>query len=410
MQTNLSLQDAQLAVLDRIELLQTEIISTQLAYGRVLAETIVSTRTIPPGDCSAMDGYAIRSKDLLTVANESPISLKLVFEVAAGGTPPRQLETGEVARIFTGAQVPPGADAVVPQEDVKRTGEKIEFTRSVLSGEHVRLAGEDVKDGDQILSHGSILRSPQLGLLASVGRTLVPVVQRPSVAIVSGGDELVEPDRDLRKGGIIASNAYTIAAECASFDIKPRNLGIAEDRPEDLQRLIRSGLNSDVLISTAGVSVGDHDNVRPVLKEMGCDLHFWGVRMKPGFPVLFGSFPNGPIVFGLPGNPVSSLVTFLKLVRPALRKMCGFKNLYLPTSKAVLLESMEKKPGRRHFIRVLFEKHNGRLGVRSTGNQSSGVLRSMATADGLLDFPEEESHLSRGSEVLVHLLKEDFIP
>lgn len=407
MQTNLSVDEAQAIILGEVSTTAPETVSTQSAYGRVLYESVISDRTIPPRDCSAMDGYAIQFKDLAGFADGHAGPLRLAFEVAAGGESPRRLESGEAARIFTGAPIPLGADTVVPQEDARRFRGQVEFTRAVSVGEHVRPAGEDIREGDRILLGGSVLRAPQLGLLASIGRTLVSVLQKPSVAIVSGGDELIEPDQRPTNGGIIASNAYTLAAECASLDIRARNLGIAEDRPEDLRKLILSGLNSDVLISTAGVSVGDYDNVRPVLEELGCDLHFWGIKMKPGFPVLFGSFSEGPLVFGLPGNPVSALVTFLKLVRPALRKMCGFEKLYLPTVRATLLENMEKKPDRRHFIRVLLENREGKLVAKSTGNQSSGVLRSMAIADGLLDFPEEESHLARGSEVVVHLLHGD---
>ncbi len=314
-----------------------------------------------------------------------------------------------MARIFTGAPLPPGADTVVPQEDTEQVGEEILFSTSVKPGQHVRPAGEDVHAGEEVLAAGTPLASPQLGMLAALGRSLVRVVQRPTVALLSGGDELFEPDEIPAGGGIVASNAYALAAECEAIGVETRNLGIAADRPEDLEAFVRAGLSADVLVSTAGVSVGDHDHVRPVLEKLGCEMIFWGVKMKPGFPVAFGRFRDGPLVFGLPGNPVSSLVSFLHFVRPALRKMSGHRSLFLPTIEATLTEDLEKRAGRRHFIRVHLERDDGGFLATSTGNQSSGVLRSMAVADGLLDFPESSTQLRRGERVTVHLLRTDLL-
>jgi molybdopterin molybdotransferase len=282
-------------------------------------------------------------------------------------------------------------------------------------GEHVRPAGEDVRAGDLVLEPGARLGPGPLGLLASLGRSVVAVHQRPRVAILSGGDELVEPDGDARDGRIVSSNSYSIAAQCREVGAEPVYLGIARDTPEDLERLLRAGLTAHVLVSSAGVSVGDRDYVRPVLEKLGCALVFWGVRIKPGFPLVFGRFGahdpagRGPLVFGLPGNPVSAMVTFEEFVRPALRGMAGHRALFRPRVEARLAEPLRKAPGRLHFVRVRLAREDGRIVATPTGNQSSGVLRSMALADGLLVFPAEARELAAGALVQVQVLDEDFL-
>jgi molybdopterin molybdotransferase len=230
------------------------------------------------------------------------------------------------------------------------------------------------------------------------------------VAILSGGDELIEPDGPLAEGRIVASNSYAIAAQCREAGAEPSLLGIARDDPEDLERLLRAGLHADVLVSSAGVSVGDHDYVRPVLEKLGCRLVFWGVLMKPGYPLAFGRFEaeRGPLVFGLPGNPVSALVTFELFVRPALRKMAGRRAWFRPTLDAILGETLRKSPGRTHFVRVELARDGGELRAVPTGSQSSGVLRSMVLAQGLLVFPAEAHELAAGARVRVQVLDPEF--
>ncbi len=285
-------------------------------------------------------------------------------------------------------------------------------------GTHVRPAGEDVREGERVLEPGTRLGPGPLGLLASLGRSVVAVHQRPRVAILSGGDELVEPDGDARGGRIVSSNSYSIAAQCREVGAEPVYLGIARDTPEELARFVRAGLSAHVLVSSAGVSVGDRDYVRPVLEQLGCTLLFWGVRIKPGFPLTFGRFGSGapdgepgrgPIVFGLPGNPVSAMVTFEQFVRPALRRLAGHRALFRPRVTAVLGETLEKQPGRLHLVRVRLARENGRIVATSTGNQSSGVLRSMALAQGLLVFPADANVLRAGEAVQVQVLEEDFL-
>jgi molybdopterin molybdotransferase len=357
-----------------------------------------------------MDGYAVRAADLARASAGAPVALPVAFEVAAGARPDRAIEVGSVARIFTGAPLPPGADAVVRQEDVVREGEHALFAIPVPAGENVREAGEDVRAGEVVLEPGTRLGPGPLGMLASLGRTVVAVHRRPRVAILSGGDELIEPDGDPAGGRIVASNSYSIAAQCREVGAEPTYLGIARDRPEDLERVLRSGLWADVLVSSAGVSVGDRDYVRPVLEKLGCELVFWGVEIKPGFPLVFGRFPaRASLVFGLPGNPVSAMVTFEEFVRPALRKLAGHRALHRPRVEAVLGETLRKSAGRMHLVRVRLERRDGRIVAHTTGSQSSGVLRSMALAHGLLVFPAEATTLADGTPVQVRVLDEDFL-
>ena len=409
MRTNLAAAEAQRIILDTAEPLATETCAAPDALGRVLAERVVSTRTLPPFDVSAMDGYALRAADLEAgrVA-ELPVD----FEMAAGAQPARVLAPGAAARIFTGAPLPPGADTVVRQEDTEAVGSWVRIRVAARLGENVRPAGEDVRAGETVLEPGARLGPGPLGLLASLGRSVVAVHQRPRVAILSGGDELIEPDGDPSGGRIVSSNSYSIAAQCREVGADPLYLGIARDRPEELEQRLRAGLAAHVLISSAGVSVGDRDYVRPVLEKLGCEIVFWGVRIKPGFPLVFARFPEprtgrGPLVFGLPGNPVSAMVTFEEFVRPALRRMAGHASWFRPRVEAVLAEPLRKQPGRLHLVRVRLERSGANLVATPTGNQSSGVLRSMALAHGLLVFPAEADALAAGARVAVQVLDED---
>jgi molybdopterin molybdotransferase len=408
MKTGLTPAEAIEIVLRETPVLGAETLATERARGRVLVEPIDSGRRLPPADNSAMDGYAVRCADLAGAAPGAAIELTVAFEIAAGASADRRLEPGQAARIFTGAPVPPGADAVVRQEDTERDGDRVSIFVSPQPREHVRDAGEDVDVGDRVLDAGSIIGPAEIGMLASLGRSVVAVHQRPRVAILSGGDELVEPDGDASGGRIVSSNSYSIAAQCREAGAEPVYLGIARDTPEEIEGRMRAGLGCDVLISSAGVSVGDRDYVRGVLEKLGCSLSFWGVNMKPGYPLAFGRFASGGIVFGLPGNPVSAMMTFEQFVRPALRKMNGQRRLFRPTLRATLGERFEKKPGRLHFVRVELERQGDTVVARSTGNQSSGVLRSMLLARGLLIFPADASELREGETATVQILDADF--
>ncbi len=410
MRTDLTASEAQRSILEATRVLGPETVPLSAALSRVLVEAIVAPRDLPPANNSAMDGYAVRVADLAGATAAQPVRLRVAFEVAAGARATDRLGAGEAARILTGAPIPPGADSVVRQEDVSRDREQILVRVEPHPQQHVRERGEDVRSGELVLAPGTWIGPAEVGMLAALGRSVVAVRQRPRVAILSGGDELVEPDGDVSDGRIVASNAYSLAAQCREAGAEPVHLGIALDDPEDLERRFRAGLRADVLVSSAGVSVGDRDYVRPVLEKIGCTLDFWGVKIKPGFPVCFGRFAagEGPLVFGLPGNPVSAMLTFEQFVRPALRKMTGHRVLFRPLVRATLAERLEKPPGRLHFVRVALERRGDEILARSTGTQSSGALRSMTLANGLLIFPAAATLLAPGEGADVQVLDESF--
>ena len=404
MKSGISVAEASAIAREATRIVAPESVAAPASLGRVLAVDIHSDRTLPPADCSAMDGYALRAAD---AASGRP--LPVVYEVAAGGQASRSLAAGEAARIFTGAPVPPGADCVVRQEDTQARDGEVEIQITPARGDHIRLAGEDVREGDVVLDAGTSIGPAQIGMLVSLGRTIARVHARPRVAVLSGGDELVEPDEDASGGRIVSSNGYSLVAQCQDAGAEARNLCIARDTPEALEALLRAGLSSDVIVSSAGVSVGDHDHVRPVLEKLGCELVFWGVKMKPGYPIVFGRVgESGPLVFGLPGNPVSAMVTFELFVRPTLLKMAGHTRLFRPRVEAKLSEGLEKKAGRAHYVRVHLERSDAGLLARPTGNQSSGVLRSMTKAQGLLHFPAEAERLEAGARASVQILDRGF--
>jgi molybdopterin molybdotransferase len=410
MRSGLSAAEARQSVLEAAQPLPLERLSIAQSLGRVLGESIVSTRTLPPADCSAMDGYAVRAADVAGATAAIPRTLEVRFEVAAGGATQQRVGPGEAARIFTGAPIPAGADTVVRQEDTTRDGSRVRIRVAAPKGESVRPAGEDVQVGDRVLASGTPIGPAEIGLLASLGRSEVSVHQQPRVAILSGGDELVEIDGDVAGGRIVSSNSHALAAQCREAGAVPIYLGIARDTPGELEAVLRRGLGCDLIVSSAGVSVGDHDYVRPVLEKLGCTLVFWGVEIKPGYPLVFGRFgETGPLVFGLPGNPVSAMVTFEQFVRPVLRRLLGFTKLFRPTLQATLAEPFRKKAGRLHFVRVHLERRDGEVRARSTGSQSSGVLRSMSLAQGLLVFPAEATELRAGERATVQVLDESFL-
>ena len=379
MKTGLPAAAALDEILSLTPVLPPETVAAGQALGRVLVEPVVSARRLPPADNSAMDGFAVRRNDLAGASTERPGELAISYAIPAGGDASRPVGPGEAARILTGAPVPPGADAVVRQEDTEVVGATLRVRVQPAARENIRDAGEDVEPGDRVLDAGTVVGPAHAGLLASLGRSVVAVHQRPRVALLSTGDELVEPDQPVDGGRIVSSNSYSLAAQCRELGAEPVYLGIARDTPEAVEGRFRAGLGADILVSSAGVSVGDRDFVRDVLEKIGCSLIFWGVKIKPGYPLAFGRIgERGPLVFGLPGNPVSAMVTFEQFVRPALRKLMGHRNLFRPSVQARLAETLSKRPGRLHFVRVELERRDGEVVARTAGNQSSGVLRSKA--------------------------------
>jgi molybdopterin molybdotransferase len=403
----ISVEAALEKILSHIQPLGFEKVSLLESQGRVIAEDIYASRDIPPLDNSGMDGYAVRYVDIQQASSSQPVRLEIIEDLPAGSVSKKTLEKGQAIRIMTGAPIPRGADAVVQVEDTTKEDRFAQIFRAVPFGENIRRAGEDVGNGDRVISKGDLIRPAEVGMLASVGRSFVSVFQRPLVAILCTGEELVDVDGRLDEAKIVSSNSYTLAAQVKDSGAIPIQLGIARDRKEDIEEKLRQGIRADVLISSAGISVGDYDLVKDVLKDLGMEMVFWKVAMKPGKPLAFGTIAGKP-AFGLPGNPVSSMVSFEQFVRPSLLKMMGHHQLFRPTIEAILKEDIQKEPGRRHYIRALVSFEKDRYFVTTTGAQGSGILRSMVRANGLVVIPENQEMVRAGEKVLVQLLDRSF--
>jgi molybdopterin molybdotransferase len=391
------------AILNEVRRMGTEKVDLLHSLGRVLAEAVVSRRDHPPWNSSAMDGYAIRHDALGQASGQRPVTLEVIEEIAAGTLPKKAVQPGQASRIMTGAPVPEGADAVVRIEDTQGEGNRVRIHQPVDAGENVRLRGEDIRAGTVVLAQNSVMGAAEVGLLASVGFSYVLVYQRPRVAILATGNELADLGEELVPNKIMNSNAYAVAAQVTEAGGVPVLLGIAKDTPDELLDRVTQGLSADLIIISGGVSVGAYDFVKEVLEGLGVTMRFWKVAVKPGEPLAFGTLKT-KLIFGLPGNPVSTMVTFEQFVRPTLRKMQGHTLLFRPVIEAVLMERITKKPGKTHFLRAVLQNIEGRYEVRTTGSQSSGVLTSMVKANGLLIFPSESSEINKGQIVKVQVL------
>jgi molybdopterin molybdotransferase len=371
------------------------------ALDSVLAADIVSPIDIPAWTNSAMDGYAARGDDVRGASAERPVRLRVIEELPAGAFPTRRLGPGESARIFTGAPLPDGADTVVRQEDTDEGAETVTIVRDRDVGINLRRVGEDVRRGATVLTEGMALGPAPLGVLASLAVAQPLVYRRPRVAILGSGDEIVDVDRpeEILSGRKIASsNTHTLVALVRRAGGEPVNLGIARDTPESLREHFQRARGCDLLVTTAGISVGEHDYVRSVLEELGAVQRFWKLRMRPGAPVGFGLLGDVPWI-GLPGNPVSTMVTFELFVRPAIRKMCGHP---LPFRRAVsvrLAEPVSVKPKLQHFLRAIVSETSDGPEARLTGPQGSGILTSMVLANALLVLPEGQFETPAGASV-----------
>lgn len=395
----LSVEEALEQILGRVRPLATERVDLLAALGRVLAVPVRSTRVIPPWPNSSMDGYAVRAIDTRPGA-----TLAVVGRVAAGALPDRTLGAGEAIRIFTGAPLPGGADAVVPQEDVDAGETRVTLRGATERGAYVRPAGEDVRAGDLVLEPGTLLGSAEIGLLATLGHSQVEVSRRPRVAVLSTGSELADLGTEPGPAQIPNANTYSLMAQVMEAGGVAMNLGVAPDRLDTIGERIRRGREADVLVSSAGVSVGDLDLVREALVDAGAELHLWKVNMRPGKPITFGSLGGRP-VFGLPGNPVSAMVTFELFVRPALFAMQGRRGASRSRVRAVAAEPITNRGSRRGYLRVSLEARDGRWIARLTGDQGSGILRSMVAADGLA-VVQPDTKIDKDEVVEVILVRE----
>ena len=414
----ISVEEALDKVLSYIEILEPERKPILDCLGQVLAEDVYSDIDVPPLDNAAMDGYALRAEDTRGASESSPVYLSVVGEVAAGSMPTREIKPGTAIRIMTGAPLPEGADAVVQFENTDEVNRKLSGDDPSQIGIlyqakkrlNVRGRGEDIAKGNLVLEKGRVLRPQEIGVLASLGHPTALVIRRPIVAILATGDELIAVDQPLAPGKIHNSNTYTIAAEVSRYGGVPKILGIGRDSIQSLTEKIDGGLDADILITSGGVSKGDYDVVKDVLAEHG-EIGFWTVRMKPGKPLAFGiikkteggrekKVPH----LGLPGNRVSSMVTFEQFARPAILKMMGKKILAKPVIRAIIENDIVATDERRLFARVNVIKRKGQYRASLTGHQGSGILTSMTKANGLAVIPENSKGVKAGDMVEVQML------
>ncbi len=406
----LSVSDASAAILAGITPLDAERVALLDSLGRVLAESIASPITLPPWDNSAMDGYAVRGADVEGASAEVPVTLRVIESVAAGAFPALPLGPGVAARIMTGAPLPQGCDTVVRVEDTDGGLDRVAIRSARDTGKNVRHRGEDIRTGDTVLEPGAAIGPAQIGVLSSVGAATIAVYRRPRVAFLGSGDELVDLDRfDEALAGrkIVSSNSYTLHAMIRAAGGEPVDLGVARDDPADLRARFERAAGNDLLITSAGISVGEFDYTRDVLHELGADMKFWKVRMRPGAPLGFGIMGGLPWI-GLPGNPVSTMVTFELFVRPVIRRMLGHRRLFRRAVDVVLEEPVMIGARLMHFLRaIVTPRGDGTLGARLTGPQGSGILTSMTLANALLVVPEDRPHSEVGDTLHAILLGDD---
>ncbi len=383
------------------------------ALDLVLAEDVASPIDLPPWDNSAMDGYATRAADVEGASAGRKVVLAVIESVAAGQFPARPIGPGQATRIFTGAPLPAGADTVVRQEDTEDGGgdpKRVTVVAGRDARKNVRYRGEDIRKGEVVLPAGTALEPAQLGVLASIAHGTPLVHRPPRVAFMGSGDEIVDLDRtdEILAGRKIAtSNSYTLHALIRRAGGIPLDLGLARDTKDSLREHLTGARDADLLVTTAGVSVGEHDFVREVLAELGCDMKLWRIRMRPGAPLGFGLLHRTPWI-GLPGNPVSTMVTFELFVRPAIRRLLGHRLPFRRTVPVCMGERVTLGPRLRHFLRAVVrpEGTGGTLVARLTGPQGSGILTSMARANALLIVPEDRAEVSTG-DTLAALLLDD---
>ena len=406
----LSVAEASERILADIERLPAERVPLLDSLGRVLASSVTAPLTLPPWSNSAMDGYAVLGRDISGASAEAPVRLAVQETVPAGGFPTQAVRSGVATRIMTGAPLPEGADTVVRVEDTDGGTEGVEVRSARDAMKNIRLRGEDIREGEEVLRAGTPLGPAQIGVLASVGQAAVDVYRRPRVAILGSGDELVDLDRfheALSGTKIVSSNSYTLHALVRAAGAEPVNAGVVPDTPAALRDGLMRCAGCDLIVTSAGISVGEFDYTRDVLQSLGAEMRFWKVRMRPGAPLGFGLWDGVPWI-GLPGNPVSAMVTFELFVGPALRKMLGHERLFRRLVPVRLEEPVRIGARLTHFLRaVLTVGQDGEMTARLTGPQGSGILTSMSRANALLVVPAECSETPAGSTLQALPFSED---
>lgn len=402
-QSTVSIEEAMEIILNSVNPLSYEIVSMMEAFNRVLYEDIISNMMVPPLDDSAMDGYAVISTDTFGASRNNPAKLKIIGEVQAGSLCGKRVIPRTAIRIMTGAPIPDGADSVVPFEDTEDDKGHVRVYRETKQFENYRFAGESIRKGDRVLSRGERLSSADIGLLASLNYNTVKVYRQPTVSIISTGDEIAELGDEEISDKIRNVNAYTLYSEIKKYSAIPDYLGIAKDTPHDIREIFLKALKSDVVISTGGVSMGKYDFVKEIYDDLDIKTRFEWVRVKPGRPCTFGNKGN-TLIFGLPGNPVSTLTSFIQFVRPALLRLMGTLRIKKPVVNAFLEEDFKKQSGKTHLLRGYFKIRNNEFYVSTTGNQKSSVLRSMSEANCLIIIPEYVTRVRKGERVSIQLI------
>jgi len=367
------------------------------SLGYIIAEDVYSDINIPPFDNSQMDGFAVITDDVKEASQDNPVTLQVIESLPAGYIATQKIASGQAIRIMTGAMIPEGADAVVMVEYTQTAGDRVKIFAPVKKGQHIRCAGNSVKNGDLVIPRSKEIRPSEMAMLASMNRAEVMVYKRPRVALISTGDELTPLGGELKAGKIRDSNRYGLYGQVLEIGCCPIDMGIVKDQIPLLEEKFSEALSlADVLVTSGGVSVGDYDIVKDVLSKFG-EINFWKVAMKPGKPQAFG-IAEGKPVFGLPGNPVSSLVVFELMVRPALLKMAGHADIFRPIFKAVLGNDVRNTDNRVHYARAIIKRRNDKFYAQTTGPQGSGILYSMVLANGLIVIPIG-ADLKAGDEV-----------
>jgi molybdopterin molybdotransferase len=401
----IEIERARELVLERAAPLEAERVALAEALARVLADEVRSEEPVPGFDNSAMDGFAVRAGDTAGARPDSPVVLRVAGESRAGHPADTPVRAGEALRISTGAVVPAGADAVVRVEDTRGVDGTVLVEEEVEAGRDIRRAGEDIAPGQTVLRPGTPIGPAELGVIASLGLRSVVCRRRPRVHVITGGDELIEPGEEMRPGAVRNSNAYSVSALVEWSGAAVAGAALIPDRLEETRTAIAAALEADVVVICGGVSVGEHDHVKRALAELEVEESFWGLALKPGKPTWFGT-RGRTLVFGLPGNPVSAMVTFLLLARPALASLSG-RDPERQRTTARLTSDYEKRPGRAHAVRCRLELGEGGWRATPTGAQGSHILTSMLGADCLALIPTEAESLSAGDPVQVEILRRD---
>jgi molybdopterin molybdotransferase len=407
----LTVAEALEAVLAGITVLPAETVPLLDALGRVLAEPVSAHDSLPPFANSSMDGYALQANDSQSATNDRPVELRVIGDIAAGAVADITISPGTAARIMTGAPLPPGADAVIPVEDTNEAWRdqvrpqltSVQIRRAVQTGDYVRWPGEDVQAGQVVLEAGHLLRPQEIGVLASLGVSQVKVIMRPRVGILATGDELIAVDEPLQPGKIRNSNGYAQQAQVMALGAIPVSLGVARDTKADVRAKLQAGLDAgvDLFISSAGVSVGAYDVVKAVLEEEGA-IGFWRVRMRPGKPLAYGRYKGVPYL-GLPGNPVSAMVSFERFARPAILKMGGKQKLARPQVTVVMQEDIHSD-GRESYLRAIVQRTENGYIATTTGQQGSHMMTSLVKANALVIVPDGVQHVNQGEHLVALML------